>query len=288
MPQIRGIRRAEASLVVIPRSSAYSGSYTVSWTSVAVATSYQLEERANGGGWTQLHNAPGTSRAISGNAAGTYEYRARACNVAGCAGYSAAVATQVIPPPAGVPTLTVPASSTTGGYVVNWTAVATATAYQLDERVNGGGWTLIHHAAATSKTVLGKPAGTYEYRVRACNDAGCGGDSAVKAIVLSTPPMPMNLNAAQMSHSCETAWAESAGTTSYQLQNAGGTIYQGPNTWFSQTSPRTCLAPYMVRACNGMGCSAWSAPAFPPGVIIHSGPGPGPAMPTVETEGGAE
>ena len=234
---------------------------------MAVATRYELEERTNGGGWTQLHNAASTSKAISGKPAGTYEYRARACNVAGCAAYSAAVATQVIPPPAGVPTLMVPASSTTGGYTMNWTAVATATAYQLEERVNGGAWTQIHNAAGTSKSFAGKSPGTYEYRVRACNAAGCGGDSAIKAITLTTPATPAGLFVYQESHACSTGWGDSAGASSYELRSPSSTVYTGSNTWFQQTSPRTCLMWYEVRACNGVGCSSWSAPVSAPGDV---------------------
>ncbi|WP_368564802.1 hypothetical protein [Pseudoxanthomonas sp. UTMC 1351] len=246
-------------------ASSTTGSYTVSWGSVAAATSYQLEERPSGGNWTLIHNAAGNSRAIGGKAAGTYEYRVRACNVAGCAAYSAVAATHVTLPPTSAPSLTVPAGSTTGAYVVSWTAVSAATSYPLEERSNGGAWAQIHNAATTSKVVSGKAPGTYEYRVRACNAAGCGGDSAIKAITLTTPPTPTGLNAAQMSHACETAWGASSGASSYELRNSGGTIYQGGNTWFSQTSPQTCLAPYTVRACNGVGCSGWSAPAYPPG-----------------------
>ncbi|WP_368565103.1 RHS repeat-associated core domain-containing protein [Pseudoxanthomonas sp. UTMC 1351] len=161
--------------------------------------------------------------------------------------------------------MSVPTGSNTGAYVVSWTAVSAATSYQLEERVNGGAWAQIHNAAATSKVVSGKAPGTYEYRVRACNAAGCGNYSAIKAITLVTPAIPAGLYLEQTSSACGVGWGASTGASSYELRGSGTTIYSGPNTGFSQTSPRTCLAWYAVRACNGVGCSGWSAPVSPSG-----------------------
>ncbi|MGR4876189.1 hypothetical protein [Pseudoxanthomonas sp. LARHCG66] len=168
-------------------------------------------------------------------------------------------------PPTGVPTLTLPSSSETGGYVINWTTVPVATSYRLQERPAGGSWTEIYNAAFNQTQVTGKPPGTYEYQVMACNSAGCGGMSAVKSITLSTPPVPQGLTAYQDSHSCEIAWSPSGGATSYELRNTGGLVYQGPNTWLSRYSPPTCVSPYEVRACNALGCSVWSPPAYATG-----------------------
>ncbi len=49
-----------------PTSAFAPASYTISWTSVSGATSYQLEQRLNSGSWTTVHNGAGTSKAFSG------------------------------------------------------------------------------------------------------------------------------------------------------------------------------------------------------------------------------
>ncbi|MGR4876192.1 RHS repeat protein [Pseudoxanthomonas sp. LARHCG66] len=253
-----------APSLTVPASS-HTGSYTVSWSGVTGATTYQLEESLSGAAWTLIHNAAGGGSAVGGRPAGTHGYRVRACNAAGCGPYSSTGSVLVTLPPTGVPTLTLPSSSETGGYVINWTTVSAATSYRLQERPAGGGWTEIYNEAFNQTQVIGKPPGTYEYQVMACNSAGCGGMSAVKSITLATPPVPQGLTAYQDTHSCEIAWSPSGGATSYELRNTGGLVYQGPNTWLSRYSPPTCVSPYEVRACNALGCSVWSPPAYATG-----------------------
>jgi YD repeat-containing protein len=161
-----------------------NGSFSVSWTSVAGATSYKLQESAKGGAWTDVSGVSGTSKAISGKTAGTYDYRVYGCNLAGCGPVSASVRVIEIDPPTGVATLTAPAINTTGSYSVSWTAVSGATSYQLDESSNGGAtWAAVTGVSGTSKAFTGKSTATeFRYRARACNAAGCGGNSAVKIV----------------------------------------------------------------------------------------------------------
>ena len=64
-------------------------SYTISWTTVSTATSYQLQQQLNGGSWSTVYNGAGTGKSFSGMGAGSWNYRARACNAAGCGAYSA-------------------------------------------------------------------------------------------------------------------------------------------------------------------------------------------------------
>src|SRR5690606_27511312 len=119
-------------------ASSSTGSYAVSWGTVAIATKYQVQERLDSGSWATIHNAAGNSKSISGKAAGAWGYRVRACSPSTCGSWSAEKTVTVQLPPTGVPTLTAPASSTTGTYALSWTAVAAATAYELEESVNGG------------------------------------------------------------------------------------------------------------------------------------------------------
>ena len=246
-----------------------TGSYTVSWTAVGTATTYRLEESANGGAWTQIQDAAATSRAMSGKAAGAYSYRVRACNAAGCGGYSGTVATQVVLAPTAVPTLTAaPATSLTGTYTVSWTGVATATTYRLEESANGGSWVQVQDAVATSRNVSGKPGGSYAYRARGCNVAGCGGYSNTGPVTV-VPPAPatpsyLNVTYTLLDGPLKTRykanWGGSSGATSYQLQ--GSMSYTGSSLTYNQTYTGGHVASrtFYVRACNANGCSAWTAP----------------------------
>src|SRR5690606_11151860 len=86
-------------------------------------------------------------------------------------------------------TISVPASSSTGSYTISWSATAGATGYELYEATNSSftGEVLAYSGGATSNAFSGKGNGTYYYRVKACNAAGCsapraGGNGIVVAI----------------------------------------------------------------------------------------------------------
>lgn len=255
-----------------------TGAYTVSWTEVSSATSYQLEESANGGAWTLLFNAAGTSTALSGKPAGSYSYRVKACNVGGCGPLSGTAATQVVLAPTASPVVTSPANVAISSYTVSWNAVAAATSHQLQERFNGGGWTQIVDAAVTSQAMGGKANGTYEYQARGCNTGGCGPWSSVVATVVNVPPpipaMPASLYAERYIDESgavnqivnDVSWSSSSGATRYELQGQFGTgtpsiIYSGPDLYYRRTGAGTHT--YWVRACNATGCSAWQGPVSP-------------------------
>lgn len=245
-----------------------NGSYTVSWTSVSAATSYQLQERLGSGSWTTVHDGAATSKAISGKAAGSWGYQVRACNVGGCAAWSAVKSTTVIHPPAGPPPLTVPANNATGSYSVTWTAVATATRYELQERSGTGSWPApIHNGTGTSKAVSNKATGSWGYRIRACNDAGCSAYSAEKVVAVLRAPSgvpTLTVPVTNTTGSYTVSWTAVATATSYELQERLGTgswsavqNTSALNRAFSGKAGGSWG--YQVRACNTSGCGGWSA-----------------------------
>lgn len=160
-----------------------AGSYTVSWSALVGVTSYKLEESTNGGTWTQIQNTAATSKAVTGNTAGTYSYRVTACNEAGCGPVSGVVSVLEIDPPTNIPVLSAPAVNSTGSYSVTWNGVANTTYYLLDESSGGGTWALASNTAGTSSSFTGKNTGiAYQYRIRACNTAGCGAYSGIVTV----------------------------------------------------------------------------------------------------------
>jgi YD repeat-containing protein len=169
----------------------YTGSYTVSWTGVTAAASYELDEQINGGAWAIVQNTSATSWGTSSRGSGSYGYRVRACNSGGCAGFSTTSSVTVTLAPGSAPALSVPGSNSSGTYAVSWGGVSGATSYQLQEQINGEAWVLVQNSGATSWSTSGRSTGSYGYRVTACNVAGCGPMSAAK-VLAETVPIAIN------------------------------------------------------------------------------------------------
>jgi hypothetical protein len=245
---------ATAPVVSLPATS-YSSTTSVSWSAVASATYYRLVERLNGGGWSLVLENGATSASLGGRWPGQWDYQVQACNVGGCGPWSALASMRLIGPP-GVPAISVPATAGVGAaYVVAVGQVADATGYQIDESTDGANWTLI--ANGSSSTLTKGVGGTFYYRGRGCNPAGCGPSSSAGQIAVSgAPPVPTGLRITKSTTTqCEVMWNISAGATYYQLRSSGMT--ETTNAVAVSFDDR-CRRPYSVRACNAQACSEWS------------------------------
>ncbi|MDE0062059.1 MAG: fibronectin type III domain-containing protein, partial [Gammaproteobacteria bacterium] len=179
---------ARANLSAEPNPSA-DGDYTVRWTAIAAATKYQLLEDD-----TLSYEGTSLSKGYTGKAAGSYEYTltyclyvpypspTTVCNVpSNYAAVTVTVSHGTVVPTA--PTLTVPADDDDGAYEVSWSDPADAETFELEERVNNGAWASAYSGTATFKAFTSKGTGVYEYRVKACDDAGdCSGWSATGSV----------------------------------------------------------------------------------------------------------
>ncbi len=253
--------------LTVPGSNT-SGSYSITWALPPGATRVEVEESVNDGPWTPIYSGPGISHAVSGKAPGSYRYRARACNAAGCSAFSPIVTVEVRPP---APNLSVPPNNATGSYTVSWSIVSSATRYELDERVNSGSWMLIQNSPETSRWLSGKTANNYSYRVRACASSLCSANSSIgTVVVLPPPPVPTGLVISGGASHCNVTWNTSSTATSYELRDHLGQLaYSGAQASFFFDAQ--CASSYSVRACNASGCSAWSngveTPLIPPLLI---------------------
>lgn len=240
--------------------TSYSSTVSMSWGAVAAATRYQLTERANGAAFAQVYEGAATSASRAGRGPAQWDYQVRGCNAAGCGPWSAIAGVRVIGPPA-APGISVPGTAGVGvGYTVSTNEAANATGYELDESSDGANWGLVsrERSFSTSKGA----GGTWSYRARACNPAGCSGSSAVGQIVISSaPPVPTGVRITiRTSTQCQVMWGGSSGATYYDvLEDRTGMTYR-TNTISWETDTR-CGGQYKVRACNTQACSAWSAPA---------------------------
>jgi len=246
-----------------------TGSYTVSWSTIANATSYTLQEQVNGGAWSTVQSSSATTWSATGQANGSYGYQVQSCNSGGCSGWSSVSTTTVLHPPGSAPTISVPASSTNGSYTVSWSGVSTATSYNLVERVNGGSWATVQSSAATSWSTSGRGDATYEYQVQACNSSGCGPWSNLAPITVLLPPSSapsLSVPGSNGSGSYTVSWSGVATATSYNLQeqvNGGGwtTVQSGASTSWSTSGRGDATYGYHVQACNSSGCGPWSSVA---------------------------
>lgn len=258
---------ASAPTVVSPATD-NDGAFTVGWSSVSTANQYRLEQRQGSGNWSQIYSGAGLSKAVASLANGTYDYRARACNVDGCSGYSAIDTTVVTHPPGNAPAVTTPTADNNGAFSVGWSSVSTATSYRLEQRKNGGSWSQIYSGTGRSKAVSGLGNGSYAYRARACNTGGCGAYSAIKTTVVTFPPnsapslsAPAN---ADTYESFTVSWTAVSTATRYELQSSlyGGswsTVYNSSATYVSRSHNHDGNYSYRVRACNVGGCGPFSA-----------------------------
>jgi thermitase len=155
-----------------------------------------------------------------------------------------------------------------GDYLVNWTDVAHATSYTLEEDDNVGFSTPTQrYSGPTSQfTVSGRGGGTWYYRVRASNLGGNGPWSNTQSVTVKpAAPILAPIDNSDGDGSYQVQWSASAGATGYTLEeddNSGfstpTTRYSGPELAFYVTSQVGGAWYYRVRAHNSAGDSLWS------------------------------
>lgn len=276
------LRPAQAPVLSAPTPS-LGGAISLAWAAIGSAQWYRLEESTDGQGWTVLNDPlAATAVALQRNANGTFYYRATACNPAGCGDYSAPVGVQVVIAPAYAPGVSVPVFSIDGAYTVTWNGVAHSTYYALQERANGGNWSVVGTTAGVASGISGRADGIYSYRVQACNADGCGpfsGEALVSVLhpVAGTPSTSVPSSVNGLSYTV--TWTAVPRATSYNIEetfpSGGSGLYNGTTstslTLTKEAGPATWA--YRVQACNSSGCGPWSNQASvylnvpaPPGV----------------------
>ncbi|UPG87750.1 hypothetical protein L2Y94_10460 [Luteibacter aegosomatis] len=271
---------AAPSAINVPVQS--SGGVAASWPTTSFATSYQVEHTTDGN-WATIYNGAGTSASFSEGRTANWYYRVKACNANGCGGYATSGAVSVVLPPTQVPSLFGGGTSNSGAYGLSWSGTGDATSYNLLESVNGGGWTAVQNNAAQSWSTSGRGNGSYAYMVQGCNRSGCAGwSNQVTVNVAHLPDVPPNADATTSGPSYKpmvhVTWGAANYATRYELnetnqQNQVTLVYSGTNLSWSAFRNYTGELRYNVRACNDVGCSAWS---FTTEVDLISGGGRGP------------
>jgi hypothetical protein len=65
-----------------------TGNYSIWWSSSIGATRYELWESDNWSAFSKVYDGPATSKSFSNKPTAEYQYKAKACNTAGCSGFS--------------------------------------------------------------------------------------------------------------------------------------------------------------------------------------------------------
>lgn len=254
-------------------STSGSGSYGVSWSSVANSTSYTLQERVGSGSWSTVQSSSSRSKSFSGKLDNSFGYRVRACNRVGCTAFSSAKTIHVALTPSVPSSLSVPTYDVDGTFSVSWGASSgRVSKYDLDRMIGGGSFNSIYDGTGRSRSESSLGNGTYTYRVRACNTIGsytnCSGWRTAGINVAHTPGVPssVSLPASDGDGGFTFSWGAATGTVSYYEATRVGsdgspTIYTGLSRSVSQSGIGNGSYSFRVRACNVVGsyttCSGW-------------------------------
>jgi YD repeat-containing protein len=187
--------------------------------------------------------------------------------------------------PSAAPVLSAPATGQVGTtFPVAWTAVTAATTYSLQESVSGSGYVTIYSGASLSQSLTKASAGSYAYRVQACNSVGCGPWSAIGTTTVAAPPAAPDAPAAIAAvlsgdlSIISVSWSASSGATSYVVQEKVGNgawaaFYSGSGTSAAVSNPADGAYAFQVQACSANGCSAWTLSTAT--TVAHIPPTPG-------------
>jgi len=92
----------------------------------------------------------------------------------------------VIPSTPGTPSTSVSGPSNKPVVKVTWSGVDGATSYQLEETHPQDGVDIVYNGSATTWSQLIFATGTVQFRVKACNSAGCSAFSGYKSVTLNS------------------------------------------------------------------------------------------------------
>lgn len=294
--RVDGLIAPAAPTITLPGYST-DGAYAMQWSAVPAAQSYELQESENGAAWSTIVTGTAREHAVTGKAQGYVSYQARACNAAGCGRWSVSATIFIRRQPGPSGGVSAPLIGPSGTYSITWLPPIPRetgpTTYALEEAREGAAWGEVYSGPELVHAISGKPAGTYHYRLKACNPYGCsdyvqGGNPVT---VIYPPPVPEGLRLPQesLTGSYGVSWHASVNASSYRLDEAfnGGTwtqVHHDGATVAALTGRQTGRYQYRVRACNSVGCSAHSglqsiavtvAPTYAPSISAPANSGSG-------------
>lgn len=197
--------------------------FALSWSDVAQATYYEVQEIDTTSGDERILRAEGTQLAMDVLPAGRYVYSVRACHEHACSEWSAPQSVEVLPdPPDLAPELTVEGPDASHRLSLEWTAVERAVRYVLEESEKDD----FRRPQPMSigdrpqHSLLRREPGFYYYRVRAENVSGFGpwSEPVVVHILPGTPAWVEANLPDEKGQRVEVTWEPVAGQVVYVLE----------------------------------------------------------------------
>jgi len=257
----------------VTATAASSGSITVSWSSVPVATEYYVYRSTSAyGTYSYVGYTTSLSTSYTDNylpSGTTYYYKVSAKNSAGESAQSSPYvsATTILSAPSNV---TATAASSSSSITVSWSSVTGATGYYVFRSTSAYGtytymgYTTTWYTSYTDNDNLSSGT-TYYYKVSAYNGSVESAQSSY-AYATTIPGAPQNLTATPASSSSiDISWSSVTGATGYNIQystSTYGTYSSLPGTSYTSYT-HTGLLPgttyyYRVTAYNSSGTGAAS------------------------------
>jgi thermitase len=164
--------------------------YTVQWSSVSGAYNYELVQDTTSTFTAPITRYVGSAIAynVTGQPDGTWYYRVRATHGDLFGPWSTPVSTTVDPSPLAPPALTVLSDDRDGDYSLDWTDVAGATVYTLEESISPyfTNPLVVYAGVSSIYTVTEQSGGQWHYRVRAAGPAGRSPWSVAQTVIVTS------------------------------------------------------------------------------------------------------
>lgn len=281
-----------------------SGSFGISWGAASGQVAYYktAERHKPIGGtfsaWEYNNRGVILSHQYESLADGEWDFAVSACNASGCSGWRYIDPhVQVLRVP-GVPSSIVANNETdSGDYTISWGAsTGNSITYQLNERLKPygsstyGSWSgPVNSGTERSESFSGRADGEWDYRVRACNDAGCSSYRSIspKVNVLKPPlaPTGVSVDASSDDGSYTLSWNSAVGVVDEYIYSESPSY----DDWkFVDKALSTVISgkgdgswSYKVKACNATSCSPSSLSNT---VVVNHPTPPAPASITVPSQ----
>ena len=244
------------------------GDYLVDWSEVTGATSYELQEDDNPDftSPTVRYNEADSQYQVYGQDTGLWNYRVRAISASGNGPWSNIQSVGVAP---GAPNLSdISNPDGDGDYLLDWSEVAGAEGYELQEDDNLGFTSPATRYTGTDSQyqVYGQGTGLWYYRVRARSTGGDGPWSGIKSVArVPSAPHLDTISNPSWDGEYVVNWNDVAGTESYELQEDDNYDFTSPTVLYDGADSQFLLMDheggtwyYRVRASNAGGDSPWS------------------------------
>ncbi|WP_444886553.1 DUF4225 domain-containing protein [Microbulbifer sp. JMSA008] len=179
--------------------SSASGPFTVRWSASDTGLDGWFMRKASGpgGSFSQIGKTTGSySKTFYPTADGVYTFEL-SVNRTCCAGKDIAhvrLATKSVTvrlaKPGKPAAPTAETNSQTGAFTLSWSSPSGAASqyYELVQQLNDGSWSSPVSVSGRTYNVSGLSTGEWDFKVRACNSAGCGSYSNEKRVNVAIPP----------------------------------------------------------------------------------------------------